>query len=60
MSLILSRKCNESIMLGDHIEVFVYEIGEVSVKLGISAPKDLPVHRREVYDAIQREREASK
>jgi carbon storage regulator len=51
--LVLSRKKNESIIINDNITIIVIEIRGDKVRLGIEAPKDLPVHRREVYDAIQ-------
>lgn len=50
--LVLSRKKNESIIINDHIVVTVVEIRGDKVRLGIEAPKDISVHRREVYDAI--------
>jgi carbon storage regulator len=50
--LVLSRKKNESIIINDHITVTVIEIRGDKVRLGIEAPKDVTVHRREVYDAI--------
>jgi carbon storage regulator len=53
--LILTRKRNERIMIGDNIEVVIVDIRGEQVQLGISAPKDVPVHRREVYEAIVRE-----
>ena len=53
--LVLSRKLNESIMIGDDIEIVVVDIKYDQVKLGINAPKYIPVHRREVYEDIQRE-----
>lgn len=53
--LVLSRKNNESIMIGDDIEVRIIEITAKSVKVGIEAPKDITVHRKEVYDAIKNE-----
>jgi len=53
--LILTRKRNEKIMIGDNIEVIVVDIRGEQVQLGINAPKDIPVHRREVYEAIVRE-----
>ena len=53
--LILSRKTDESIMIGDRIEISVIEIRGDQVKLGIKAPRDVKVYRQEVYDAIQRE-----
>ena len=52
--LVLSRKKNESIVICDDIVVTVVEIREDKVRLGIDAPKEVPVHRREVYDAIKR------
>ncbi len=53
--LILTRKRNERIMIGDSIEVIVVDIRGEQVQLGINAPKSVPVHRREVYEAIVRE-----
>lgn len=53
--LVLTRKENESIMIGDTIEVKVLDLKENQVKLGIVAPRDVVVHRREVYEAIQAE-----
>ena len=53
--LILTRKRNERIMMGDSIEVIVVDIKGEQVQLGINAPKEIPVHRREVYEAIVRE-----
>ncbi|MFO0954769.1 MAG: carbon storage regulator CsrA [Isosphaeraceae bacterium] len=50
--LVLSRKKNESIIIQDHITVTVIEIRGDKVRLGIEAPKDVTVHRREVYEAI--------
>ncbi len=51
--LVLSRKKNESIVIADNIVVTIVEVKGDKVRLGISAPKDVPVHREEVYDAIQ-------
>ncbi len=51
--LVLSRKKNESIIISDHITVTVVEIRGDKVRLGIEAPKDVTVHRREIYEAIQ-------
>jgi carbon storage regulator len=53
--LVLSRKQNEAIIILDDIEIVVVEIRADRVRLGINAPKDIPVHRREVYDAIKRQ-----
>ncbi|KKK87681.1 hypothetical protein LCGC14_2750810 [marine sediment metagenome] len=54
--LVLSRQKGESIMIGDDIEVTVTEIREDRVRLGIAAPKIVSVHRKEVYEAIQKEK----
>jgi carbon storage regulator len=51
--LVLSRKKNESIVINDQIVVTVIEIRGDKVRLGIEAPKEVPVHRREVYDKIK-------
>jgi carbon storage regulator len=53
--LILSRKKDESIMIDEKIEIKVIAIEEGKVKLGISAPKDIEIHRKEVYLEIQKE-----
>jgi carbon storage regulator len=53
--LILSRKINESINIGDKIEVSIIDIRGDQVKLGINAPRDVKVYRQEVYAAIQEE-----
>ncbi len=55
--LVLSRKKNESIIINDDITVTVVEIRGDKVRLGIDAPKEVSVHRREVYDAIQSQRQ---
>lgn len=52
--LVLSRKKNESIIINDDIVVMVVEIRRDRVRLGIEAPKEVAVHRREVYEAIKR------
>ena len=51
--LVLSRKKNESIVINNNITIVVVDIRGDKVRLGIEAPKEIPVHRREVYDAIQ-------
>lgn len=54
--LVLSRKKNESVVIGDNeIKLVVVEIRGDKVRLGIEAPADIPVHRREVYEAIVRD-----
>jgi carbon storage regulator len=57
--LVLSRKKNESIVINDDITIVVVEIRGDKVRLGVEAPKEVPVHRREVYDAIKRAAEES-
>jgi carbon storage regulator len=57
--LVLTRKTNQSIMIGDEIEVSVLAVSGDKVRVGISAPRDVPVFRREVYLAIQEERVSS-
>lgn len=54
--LVLSRQKDESIMIGDDVEVIIVDVRGDKVRLGITAPKAIPVHRREVYEAIQREK----
>jgi carbon storage regulator len=58
--LVLSRKKNESIIINDHITVTVVEIRGDKVRLGIDAPKEISVHRREVYEAIQNQAKAAR
>jgi carbon storage regulator len=53
--LVLSRQRDESIIIGDNVIITVIDIRGDKVRLGIEAPKEVPVHRQEVYDAIQRE-----
>ena len=50
--LVLSRQKDQTIMIGDNIEITVVDIRGDKVRLGISAPSQIPVHRKEVYDAI--------
>jgi carbon storage regulator len=57
MMLILSRKKSEEIVIGDNIRITVVEIRGDKVRLGIDAPKDVSVHRKEVKDAIDGESE---
>ena len=54
--LVLSRQRDESIMIGDEVEITIVDVRGDKVRLGITAPKSIPVHRREIYDAIQREK----
>lgn len=55
--LVLSRKKNESIIINDDITIVVVEIRGDKVRLGVEAPKEVPVHRNEVYEAIRRNQE---
>ena len=57
--LVLSRQRDETIMIGDDIEVTVVDIRGDKVRLGINAPKEIRVHRKEVYEAIRRENRAA-
>ena len=54
--LVLTRKKDEKIMIGDDISIMVIDIRRDKVRLGIEAPRDVPVHRREIYEAIQRKK----
>ena len=56
--LVLSRKKNESIVINDDITIVVVEIRGDKVRLGVEAPKEVPVHRNEVYEAIRRNQQA--
>jgi carbon storage regulator len=59
MMLVLSRKKNESIVIDNDITIVVVEIRGDKVRLGVEAPKEVPVHRREVFDAIRRNEAAA-
>lgn len=54
--LVLSRKKNETIIIGHDVEITVVEVLSGKVRLGINAPKEVSVHRKEIYEAIQEER----
>ena len=58
--LVLSRQTDESILIGDDVEITIVDVRGDKVRLGIEAPKHLPVHRREIYDLIKREKEQKK
>ncbi len=58
--LVLSRQKDESIMIGDEVEITIVDVRGNKVRLGITAPKSIAVHRREVYEAIQREKSGKK
>jgi carbon storage regulator len=55
--LVLSRQRDETIMIGDEVEITVVDIRGDKVRLGINAPRHIQVHRKEVYEAIKRENE---
>ncbi len=55
--LILTRRTAESIKIGDDVTVTILDVKGNQVRIGINAPKDVEVHREEIYDRIQRERE---
>ena len=57
--LVLSRQRDETIMIGDDVEITVVDIRGEKVRLGINAPRTIQVHRKEVYEAIQRENTAA-
>ena len=50
--LVVTRKPGESIVVGDGIEIHVVSVGRNGVRIGVTAPRDVPVHRREVYDLV--------
>lgn len=54
--LVLSRQKDESIIIGDDVEITIVDVRGDKVRLGINAPKSISVHRKEVYEAIQREK----
>lgn len=57
--LVLSRKINQSIMIGDSIRLVIVAVDRDQVKLGIEAPRDIPVHRSEIYEEIQKANRAA-
>ncbi|MCE9558317.1 MAG: carbon storage regulator CsrA [Armatimonadetes bacterium] len=57
--LVLTRKLNQSIIINDEIEVVVLEVRGEQVRLGIKAPKNVPVHRKEIFDQIHDENVAA-
>ncbi len=57
--LVLTRKTNQSIMIGDEVEVSVLAVSRDKIRLGITAPREVPVFRKEVYLSIQEERQSA-
>ncbi|MEN6307631.1 MAG: carbon storage regulator CsrA [Anaerohalosphaeraceae bacterium] len=57
--LVLSRQKDESIMIGDEVEITIVDVRGDKVRLGISAPRSVAVHRKEIYLAIQKEKQQS-
>lgn len=57
--LVLTRKVNQSIIIGDDIEVIVLEVRGEQIRLGIKAPRSVIVHRKEIYEQIQEENKAA-
>ena len=53
--LVLSRRPDEAILIGDDIQIIVVGVRGDQVRLGVTAPRDVPVHRKEVYEAIKRD-----
>ncbi len=57
--LVLSRQKDESIVIGDDVEITIVDVRGDKVRLGINAPKEISVHRKEIYNAIQKEKQAN-
>ncbi len=58
--LVLSRQKDESIIIGDDVEITIVDVRGDKVRLGINAPRSISVHRKEIYEAIQREKAQAK
>jgi carbon storage regulator len=58
--LVLTRKKDECIMIGDDIEIYLVDIAPNQVRIGINAPRDVQIYRKEVYDAIKEENRRSR
>lgn len=56
--LILTRRIGETLMVGDDISITVLNVKGNQVRIGVNAPKEVPVHREEIYERIRKEREA--
>ncbi len=57
--LVLSRQKDESIIIGDDVEITIVDVRGDKVRLGITAPRSISVHRKEIYEAIQKEKQQS-
>lgn len=57
--LILTRRIGETLTIGDNVQVTVLGVKGNQVRLGVNAPKEIPVHREEIYQRIQKEKEAN-
>ena len=57
--LVISRQSDETIIIGDNIRITIVEVRGDKVRIGIDAPRDVTVHRQEIYDAIRRDAEAA-
>jgi carbon storage regulator len=57
--LVLSRRKDESIIVGDNVEIKIVDVRGNKVRLGITAPREVTVHRKEIYEAIQKEKAAN-
>ena len=57
--LVLSRQRDQSIMIGDDVEITIVDVRGDKVRIGINAPREISVHRKEVYEAIRREAQAT-
>ena len=57
--LALSRKEGDSIIIGDNIEIFIISISGEKVKIGINAPKDISIYRKEIYEQVMKENKSS-
>lgn len=53
--LVISRKSGESVLIGDNIEIHILEISDATIKIGIDAPKDIKILRKEIYNEIKNE-----